>query len=157
MTYRDYKFLPCAAFRLFPVNKHRFFLTVDVFGDSQIYAFLPPSLPFPFVSSSSYAFLIASLSPLWLLVKCVRSHTPSPLFFLVFSVHIALEPVLEQVSCGISPHLCSVWLLLPGSRGFSFLVCCFCWSISANSLLKSKHRRYTFRELNVEKCLHPLS
>ena len=157
MTYHDYRFLPCATFRLFPVNKHCFFFIVDVFGDLHIHTFFPPSLPFSFVPSSSHAFLTASLSPLLPLVKCIRSRAPSPLFFPVFFAHIALEPALEQVSCGISPHLCSVWLLLPGSPGFSFLVCWFCWSISANSLLKSKHRRYTFRELNVEKCLYPLS
>ena len=58
---------------------------------------------------------------------------------------------------GFLSHLCSVSFLLPGSCVFSFLVCCFCWRISGNSLLKNKHGRYIFRELNLEKCLYPLS
>lgn len=113
MTYRDYRFLSCATFRLFPINEHCFFLIVGIFGRIQIYTFFPPSLPFPFVSSSSYAFLIASLSPVLLLVKCIRSLLPSALFFLVFCALIALEPVLEQVLCGIS--LSSVFCMVPTS------------------------------------------
>ena len=72
-TYPDYRLLSCAPFSLFPVNKHCFFLIVDAFGD--IHFLL--SLPSFFLCLLFFlCFLIASLSPVLLVVKRIRSRAP---------------------------------------------------------------------------------
>lgn len=85
------------------------FLIVGIFGHIQMYTFFPPSLLFSFVSSSSHAFLIASLGPVLLLVRRIRSRTPSTFFFLVLCALIALEPVLEQALCRDFSLICVLY------------------------------------------------
>ena len=129
MINRGYRFISSAAFRPFPMNGHCFFLSVDVLGDTHSLPSLPP---FSFVSSSAYPSNSISRS------RFAPGQTCRIWWPFCFAVSGVICSDCSGACSGTAfvqgflSHLPSVSFLPPGSHVFSFLVCGFCRSVSAN-------------------------